>query len=71
MYYQLFIKTRDTYKDSQYSCDNWEEVVEVVEKKKPKFVRVEYYNQNGLVGVAYKYFNFLKEQFLTYKKIKV
>jgi len=70
MYYQLFITNRETQKKSQFSCDTFEEVVEVVETKKPKFVYCEYYNCEGLVGVAYKYYNFMKEEYICYKKIK-
>lgn len=70
MYFQVFTTNRQTQKQSQFSCDNWEEVTEVIEKKQPKFVKVEYYDCSGLVGVACKYFNFLSGVYVTYKKIK-
>ena len=69
MYFQLFITNRETQKKSQFSCDTFEEVQEVVENKKPKFVYIEYYDCTGLVGVAHKYFNFLKGEYVTFKKI--
>jgi hypothetical protein len=69
MYFQLFITNRETQKKSQFSCDTFEEVQQVVEKKQPKFVFIEYYDCSGLVGIAYKYFDFLKGQYITYKKI--
>ena len=57
MYFQLFITNRSTQKKSQFSCDTFQEVQEVVEQRKPKFVSIEYYDCTGLVGVAYKYFD--------------
>jgi len=71
MYYQLFITNRSTQKKAQYSCDSFIEVQEVVEAKKPKFVFIEYYDCSGLVGVAHKYFNFAKGEYITYKKTKI
>jgi len=70
MYFQLFITNRSTQKKSQFSCDTFQEVQEVVEQRNPKFVSIEYHDCSGLVGVAYKYFDFMKDQYITYKKIK-
>lgn len=70
MYMQLFITQRSTGKLSQFSCDNMEEVSEVVEKKKPKFLKIVYYDCSGLVGTAWKYYNFASGMYITYKKVK-
>ena len=70
MYMQLFVTNRLTQKESQFSCDNMEEVSEVVLKKSPKFLRICYYDCSGLVGEAWKYYNFSKDSYLTYKKVK-
>ena len=70
MYMQLFITKRETGKLSQFSCDNMVEVAEVVEARKPKFCKIEYYNCSGLVGTAWKYYNFVQDMYITYKKVK-
>lgn len=70
MYMQLFITQRSTGKLSQFSCDNMEEVAEVCFTKKPKFCKIEYYDCSGLVGTAWKYYNFLQDRYITYKKVK-
>lgn len=70
MYMQLFITQRLTGKLSQFSCDNMEEVSDVCFTKKPKFCKIEYYNCSGHVGTAWKYYNFLQDRYITYKKVK-
>ena len=70
MYMQLFITNRETQKISQFSCDNMNEVSEVVFNKKPKFLKIEYYDCSGLVGEAFKYYNFAEDMYITYKKVK-
>ena len=70
MYYQLFITKRSTGKLAQFSCDDMIELNEYVEARKPKFLKIEYHNCSGLVGTAYHYYNFLKDSYITYKKIK-
>ena len=70
MYYQLFITKRSNGKLAQFSCDDMIELNEYVESRKPKFLKIEYYNCSGLVGTAYHYYNFLKDSYITYKKIK-
>lgn len=69
MYMQLFITNRNTQKLSQFSCDDMNEVYEVLIKFKPKFIKVEYYDELGLIGIGFQYFNFLKDRYISYKKI--
>ena len=70
MYMQLFITKRETGKLSQFSCDNMDELNDVVRARNPKFLKVEYHNCSGLVGTAWSYYNFVQDKYLTYKKIK-
>ena len=69
MYMQLFTTNRNTQKLSQFSCDNMNEVFEVLIKLKPKFIKVEYYDELGLIGIGFQYFNFLQGRYISYKKI--
>ncbi len=70
MYFQVFTTNRETSKKAQYSCDTFQEVQDLMEVKRPKFMYIEYYDQDGLVGVAYKYLHFVNDHYITYKKIK-
>lgn len=69
MYYQVFLKNKKTGNFNQHSIDTFHELQELVEKKKPKFLKVHYYNCFGLVGLAYQYFNFSEQVYKTYKKV--
>jgi hypothetical protein len=68
MYFQVFTKSKINGKYSQFSCDNFEEVQELIEKKMPKFLYYEAHNSEGLIGTAYKYFSFKTQNYQTYKK---
>jgi len=46
MYFQLFIQTQT--KESQYSCDDLNELNETVDQKQPSKFRVEAYDCQGL-----------------------
>lgn len=70
MYMQLFITNRKTQKLSQFSCDNMDEMIEILIKFKPKFIKIEYYDESGLIGIGFQYFNFLIDRYISYKKIK-
>lgn len=69
MYFQLYITSRTTGKTSQISCDTFEEVQNEVEKRNPKFLRYDAFDSTGLIGTAHKYFNVLKNEYITYKKV--
>lgn len=70
MYYQLFLTKRSTGKLIQFSCDDMIELNEYVEDRRPKFLKIEYHNCTGLVGTAYHYYNFVKDSYIVYKKVK-
>ena len=70
MYMQLFITKRENGKLAQFSCDNMDELNDVVRARNPKFLKVEYHNCSGLVGTTWNYYNFAKDKYVTYKKIK-
>lgn len=69
MYYQVYFRNAN-FKQVQVSCDSWEEVIEVIEKRDPKFIDVHYFNSDGLVGIARKYKVFVTGLWKTWKKIK-
>ena len=69
MYYQLFITKRESQKLAQFSCDSMNEVIEVLQQYKPKFIKIEYYDENGLIGTGFQYYNFMLEKYVSYKKI--
>lgn len=72
MYYQVFFKKSLVSKLSQVSCDNWEEVINELERLgRPKLVIIEHHNCSGLVGISKKFYNSVKEVYFTYKKIKI
>jgi hypothetical protein len=68
MYYQLFIRNA-SFKEVQISCDSFDEVQQVVEQRQPKAARVEYYDERGLVGTAWKARSFKTGLYHTYKKV--
>tara|TARA_R110002049_G_scaffold1956_1_gene14355 strand:+ start:307 stop:531 length:225 start_codon:yes stop_codon:yes gene_type:complete len=69
MYYQVYFQREVSSKVGQVSCDSWEEVQEEVTRLKfPKLVTVEYHNENGLFGTAKKFYNNLKEEYITFSK---
>jgi len=69
MYYQLFIRNSE-FKEVQFSCDTWEEVIELIEKRDPQVCRVDYYNSFGWLGTAWKRKNFFSGFYDTYRKRK-
>jgi len=73
MYYQLFIKkTKQQTIPSQISCDDWNEVQQEIERlNRPKYVTVEYDNQDGLYGIAVKEYDELNEVYITISKKKL
>ena len=68
MYYQVYIY-KPNMKQAQHSCDSFTEVQELLEEKKPKFVRVEYFDQDGLVGIAKRMFSLIDQTYQRYGKI--
>lgn len=45
-------------------------MIEILIKFKPKFIKIEYYDESGLIGIGFQYFNFLIDRYISYKKIK-
>lgn len=70
MYYQIFLKSKRTGKESQFSCDSINEVRELLEERKPKFIRIQYFNSFGLIGTGFQYLSFKTGMYESYKKIK-
>jgi hypothetical protein len=69
MYFQVFLFNSKTAKWAQYSCDTFFEIQELLESKGcPKFIRVEYHNSFGLVGIAKKAFCFFESTYKTFAK---
>jgi len=67
MYYQLFIRNA-SFKQVQFSCDTWEEVIEIMEQRSPKAVKIQYFNSDGLVGTAWKMRDWNTGTYNTYRK---
>jgi hypothetical protein len=68
MYYQIFIRNKD-FKRRQFSCDDWNEVLELITTKMPIIFEVHYYNESGLKGIAYKKYDYKANFYRTYKLI--
>jgi len=70
MYIQLFVKYKEDGNYSQYSCDNLTEVQsELTRLNNPPFIKCDYYNENGLVGTAHKFYDPALGVYVLYKKI--
>lgn len=69
MYFQVYFRNdlRDTF--GQVSCDTFDEItIELERLGKPRFVTVEYHNENGIFGIANKMYITTKDFYETFSK---
>ena len=70
MYYQVYCQQSLIAKKSQFSCDSFQEVQELLEAKRPKLVTIEYFDCTGHVGTAVRMYNTMKEFYVLVRKWK-